>query len=213
MKPIKMSIVAVVALACIGTAFLVWSERSTATAVRSAEKDQPVRALTWTDLLPDDTIAFRPLDAASDFPEIASSPAKPWNRDELTSGRPNATPILQYYNAPRADLAGQRIALGGYMTPLMVENGRTRSFLLVPYVGACIHVPAPPPNQVILVETQDPIEVLPMWRPFTAVGTLRVETIDTGLATVGYTMALDRIDPYEESQGRLEGTRSIGDGD
>ncbi|MEL7183068.1 MAG: DUF3299 domain-containing protein, partial [Pseudomonadota bacterium] len=94
---------------------------------------------------------------------------------------------------PRADLDGTRIALAGYMTPLDFEARETQMFLLVPYVGACIHVPAPPPNQIILVQSTRPVPVLDMWQPFTAVGTLRVERLDTGLAQSAYVMDLDRM--------------------
>ena len=93
----------------------------------------------------------------------------------------------------RADLDGRRVAISGYMTPLMVEERQTKIFLLVPYVGACIHVPAPPANQIVLVETEELVPVRPMWEPFTAVGTLSVETLDTGLAEVAYTMRLERM--------------------
>ena len=100
----------------------------------------------------------------------------------------------------RADLDGRRVALAGYMTPLRVEGRRTRMFLLVPYVGACVHVPAPPPNQIVLVESTDEVGVRPMWEPFTAIGTLTVEQLDTGLAEVAYTMQLERIVSHDAEE-------------
>lgn len=47
----------------------------------------------------------------------------------------------------------------GYVLPLRAAEGRVHSFLLVPWVGACIHTPPPPPNQMIRVEAPDGIEI------------------------------------------------------
>lgn len=100
----------------------------------------------------------------------------------------------------RPDLDGKAVAIAGYMTPLAVEGERVRSFLLVPYVGACIHVPPPPANQIVLVELPEgeTIPLKDMWEPFVAVGTLKTQERQTELAEVGYTMQLARIDPYVE---------------
>jgi hypothetical protein len=52
-------------------------------------------------------------------------------------------------------LDGQNIRLPGYIVPLEVsEEGRTTEFLLVPYFGACIHVPPPPSNQIVHVKSE-----------------------------------------------------------
>jgi uncharacterized protein len=39
----------------------------------------------------------------------------------------------------------------GYMVPLEDNLEEVTEFLLVPYPGACIHVPPPPPNQIVHV--------------------------------------------------------------
>lgn len=168
-----------------------------------------VRTVKWEDLLPDGTSTMIPLDAASDFPDVMASPSPSMGMGSEMGGDMNdlmggvtgaGKDFMLAENAPRDDMDGQRIALAGYMTPIAVENNKTRTFLLVPYVGACIHVPAPPPNQVVLVEAREPVEVREMWTPFVAVGKMSVETVDTGLAEVGYTMELERIEKYEATQ-------------
>ncbi len=181
----------------------------------TADQSDALRQLQWADLLPDDLPAFQPPKSLFDMVDNGKggsnslSPNVMWSE---TGGR-MSTSVTDKADMPRAELNGQRIALAGYMTPFNVEDGMTRTFLLVPYVGACIHVPAPPPNQIVLVEAPEPVQVLAMWEPFKAVGSLRVETIDTGLAEVGYTMALERIDPYDDTGETLEGVRSANDGD
>jgi len=52
----------------------------------------------------------------------------------------------------RADLDGKTVSIGGYMLPLEYSGTKVTEFLLVPYLGACIHVPPPPPNQIVHVK-------------------------------------------------------------
>ena len=60
-------------------------------------------------------------------------------------------------------LDGKLVRLPGYALPLeMAESGVTE-FLLVPYVGACIHVPPPPPNQVVLAQLQTAYRVADLY--------------------------------------------------
>ena len=58
-----------------------------------------------------------------------------------------------------ASLNGRRVRLSGYVVPLKHKGRRVSEFLLVPYVGACIHVPPPPQNQIVYVTTKIPIKV------------------------------------------------------
>lgn len=95
------------------------------------------------------------------------------------------------------ELDGQRVRIGGYILPFdFFSGGRVTRFLLVPYVGACIHVPPPPPNQLVYVETSEPLEVGGLWDPVFAEGIMRIQRQDTDLASVAYTLELDSITPY-----------------
>jgi hypothetical protein len=50
------------------------------------------------------------------------------------------------------ELSGQRVRIPGYLLPLEISGTKVTEFLLVPYFGACIHTPPPPPNQIIHVK-------------------------------------------------------------
>ena len=100
--------------------------------------------------------------------------------------------------AVRADLDGKTVRIPGYMTPLSFDEAEVGEFLLVPYVGACVHVPPPAANQIVYVKVDGTVPVLEMWEPFLAVGTLRTEPQSTELAEVGYTMQLSHLEVYEE---------------
>jgi hypothetical protein len=56
-------------------------------------------------------------------------------------------------------LIGKSIKIPGFAVPLEGDDGfeYVKEFLLVPTFGACIHVPPPPPNQVIYVILDKPV--------------------------------------------------------
>ena len=54
-------------------------------------------------------------------------------------------------NAVVDDLDGRYVLLPGYVVPLEFSDSRIIEFLLVPWVGACIHKPPPPANQIVHV--------------------------------------------------------------
>ncbi|QIE42071.1 DUF3299 domain-containing protein [Rhodobacteraceae bacterium SC52] len=53
----------------------------------------------------------------------------------------------------------REVLVDGYVLPLRAGEGRVHSFLLVPWVGACIHTPPPPPNQMIRIDVPEGIEI------------------------------------------------------
>jgi len=55
-------------------------------------------------------------------------------------------------------LNGQTVRMPGYLLPLETEGLAIREFLLVPFVGACIHVPPPPANQMVYVQLDQAYE-------------------------------------------------------
>lgn len=90
------------------------------------------------------------------------------------------------------------VRLPGYVVPLTnAADGRLSEFLFVPYYGACIHVPPPPPNQIVHVRLSRPIEMPDMYSPFFLAGTLRAERLDDDLAGSAYTMNDAALRPYE----------------
>lgn len=73
-----------------------------------------------------------------------------------------------------ARVEGQRARLGGYVVPLAVEGDHVREFLLVPWAGACSHVPPPPPNQIVRVRGSAPLAAAAAQRSVLVAGTLRL---------------------------------------
>ena len=87
---------------------------------------------------------------------------------------------------------------GGYVVPLDFEATNVKEFLLVPFVGACIHVPPPPPNQIIYVKTAQGFDVEGSFDPVYVTGTLKVASQYTGLAETGYAIDADKVETRKE---------------
>ena len=85
------------------------------------------------------------------------------------------------------------MSLGGYVVPLDFESTRVTEFLLVPFVGACIHVPPPPANQIVYVTSAEGFEVSGLFEPVTVVGTLRTSQASTGIADAGYSLDAESV--------------------
>ncbi|MEO0762290.1 MAG: DUF3299 domain-containing protein, partial [Pseudomonadota bacterium] len=95
------------------------------------------------------------------------------------------------------DYDGQRVRIPGFMVPMGYEDDGVRDFLLVPFLGACIHVPPPPPNQIVMVTTAVPYEVVGYFEPIWVEGTLEARSTSTDLADVGYRIPDADVTLYE----------------
>ena len=69
-------------------------------------------------------------------------------------------------------LDGQTVRIPGYLLPLEFSGKEVSEFLLVPWVGACIHTPPPPPNQIVHVKSDKPVGNVSMFAPIWVTGKL-----------------------------------------
>lgn len=83
-----------------------------------------------------------------------------------------------------ADLNNTNISMSGFMLSLEFNKGMTKKFLLVPTVGACIHTPPPPLNQIVFVETTKPIEAGSRFKAVTVSGKMITENMSNNLFLV-----------------------------
>ena len=93
---------------------------------------------------------------------------------------------------------GLKIRLPGYTVPFEYgAKAEISEFLLVPYYGACLHAPPPPPNQTVFVKTEDKIQLKDLSQAVWIEGVLRVETQTSDLADAAYTIEMTGWDVYE----------------
>ncbi|CDF94745.1 MULTISPECIES: DUF3299 domain-containing protein [unclassified Pseudomonas] len=148
------------------------------------------RDLAWSEMIPPDAPPevpnMTPLHDLSQMGNALSAESAPAAKQDL----PDA-PVVKA-------LDGQQIRLPGYIVPLEVsEEGRTTDFLLVPYFGACIHVPPPPSNQIVHVKSEVGVKLDELYQPYWVEGPMQVKPSTSELADAGYQMEAEKIYVYE----------------
>jgi len=120
-------------------------------------------------------------------------------RSEIAAKRKRAM------EAVNENLNGQPVRLAGYVLPLEMGGSKITEFLLVPYVGACIHEPVPPANQIVRVKFERGFEVdgrfTPVWvqgKMITQIGNSELFLKD-GAASIpsSYTLEAGSIENYK----------------
>ena len=102
-------------------------------------------------------------------------------------------------NAPVVQALGNKVVkLAGFLVTLEGDGKAVSEFLLVPYFGACIHVPPPPSNQVVLVRTGNrPFKVNQMFDMVSVTGTLRTERARNDLASASYVIEATQVEVHK----------------
>ncbi|MDV0438261.1 DUF3299 domain-containing protein [Xanthomonas sacchari] len=145
-----------------------------------------------------DADGYRELDWSAMLPPAELKALENSDEAPVNHTGKRAMPQTGTYNTVAAVLA-RKVRLPGYVVPLDSDDaGRVREFLFVPYYGACIHVPPPPPNQIVHVRLDTPIDPPDMYSPFYLSGQLRAEILHGELAGTAYTMEQAQLHPYEK---------------
>lgn len=156
--------------------------------------DKGYRELDWKELAPDQ--------AAEDKIVAKYQPLI----DKITEGneaaaKPIYDKMIAEFNALPANpkLDGQKIKIAGYVTILEQENGLVNEFLLVPNLGACIHVPPPPLNNTLLIKPNKNkrIHIDDTYSPVWVKGIIRTKNTITNLAAAGYLIENADIELYD----------------
>jgi len=137
----------------------------------------------WEALMPPEDLSL--LQSMSRIEHAGDGPAL--LPDEIMTGR------------VRPELDKTPIRIPGFVVPLVATDDQTiTEFFLVPYFGACIHVPPPPPNQIIHVTFEPGFQLDALYNPFWVEGVLRTQSVSNDVADASYAMRAEAIRPYEE---------------
>lgn len=91
-----------------------------------------------------------------------------------------------------------KVRIPGYTVPFEFgANAEITEFLLVPYYGACLHAPPPPPNQTVFAMTEEPIKLRNLAQAVWIEGTMYTQTQESELADAAYTIRVDKVETYE----------------
>jgi len=162
------------------------------------------REIEWIELIPDSVleVLLNPPDALSAIADGSPQDILP---SEGGDGLYGASPEAERYEAAlqstevKTEFDGARVKIPGFIVPLAFDKTRMVSeFFLVPYFGACLHSPPPPPNQIIHSNFTGGISLDDIYEPFWLEGTLSVGTEITELGTAAYKIDVDRVLRYDE---------------
>ncbi len=95
------------------------------------------------------------------------------------------------------ELDGLKVRIPGYPVPFDFNpDARHKTFLFVPYMGACIHTPPPPPNQIIFVEANPAVKIPDIWQAYWIEGKLSAAKRESDMGDAAYALALEKIESY-----------------
>jgi len=95
-------------------------------------------------------------------------------------------------------LNGEKIRIPGYVVPLdFSAKSEHTEFLLVPYFGACLHTPPPPPNQIVFVKADPAAKIPNIYDPVWLEGTMKTGKFSSELGNSAYELNLSKLEPYE----------------
>ncbi len=138
------------------------------------------REITWDDLIPpgvpySEIIGEGEMDEANDL----------W-RPVFDSNATKLNPALN----------GALIKMPGFIIPLETTSDGVTEFILVPYVGACLHTPPPPPNQLVFVKSKTPWPSDDLFGAVWVTGFIQHELQSTDIADIGYALEADKMEVY-----------------
>jgi hypothetical protein len=95
-------------------------------------------------------------------------------------------------------LDGQLVRIPGFVVPVEFDEESITEFFLVPYFGACIHSPPPPPNQIIYVHAPYGLQLNTLYDPFWISGTINTTLVENYMATAAYSLKMASYEAYTE---------------
>ncbi|WP_067586719.1 DUF3299 domain-containing protein [Endozoicomonas ascidiicola] len=168
-------------LVAVLSAFLVFGQSALAKDA-PAEKETEVTELSWDKLAP----------------PVEEDMIKKYEAGEITPAEAIAY-VTELGKVPVQSLNETRVRVPGYLVPLNIRKDQTATeLLLVPTLGACIHVPPPPPNQTIFIRYPEGIKVTEAgYTPYWVEGVIKVERNESEYTEVLYAITPDSIIEYE----------------
>lgn len=160
------------------------------------------KTVQWTDLMPADD-----LDALLNPPSYITDIEDGSVEDQISNQIQNTIAAAgddRYQQALVSsrvinEMDGQAIRIPGFIVPLEFDDDQTiTQFFLVPFFGACIHVPPPPPNQIIFVDFPEGIKLEALYDPFWISGVVNTSFVENDVASAAYSLDMQHYERYTE---------------
>lgn len=155
-----------------------------------AAKSGTTRTIDWDDLMPKDWDPMKLIDSLK--------------LDKLKDSDPRAQEAMDKLKAmwsaapANTELNGANIRIAGFAVPLEWNKQEAKEFLLVPYFGACVHVPPPPANQIIHVTAATPYKSKGYMDAVWVTGKVSVSMVKTAMGDSVYRLQASKVEAYKE---------------
>lgn len=171
-------------------------------AASDKKKDSPYETVEWLDLMPEDD-----LDTLLNPPEYINEIVEGSEDDQISNQMQNAIVAASDDRYQQAlvstrvvkEMDGALIRIPGFIVPLEFSSEQvTTEFFLVPFFGACIHAPPPPPNQIIFVSYPKGVQLGSLYTPYWLSGKLKASLVENDMATAAYTLELENVTEFTD---------------
>ncbi len=158
------------------------------------------KKIQWVELMPPEDIEalYNPPEELFDIPEGSEGDMSDQVFATLMQAMDNdyqnalsSTKIIEALNETK-------IKIPGFVVPVNIEGDKTTEFFIVPYFGACLHYPAPPPNQTIYAIYKPGFSLENIYEPYDFSGLLTTSIKENELATAAYHLQIELIEDYTE---------------
>lgn len=196
----KAKVLATVLLFLSALAVTMAQASSSSAPVNKPAKPTEFKTIEWPDLMPQ-----QDLDALLNPPEYLADIEDGSPEDQISSQISSSIAAAmddRYQQALvstniRPEMNGQAIRIPGFIVPLEFSDDQViTEFFIVPFFGACIHVPPPPPNQIIYVKYPKGFKLESLYDPFWLSGVLKTTLIENDMATAAYAMEVHLMEDY-----------------
>ncbi|MGB0662429.1 MAG: DUF3299 domain-containing protein [Pontibacterium sp.] len=165
------------------------------TAVAHAElppvNGEPVTQLDWSALMPEDYS----LDSLFDDQQEQLANIDDYSNEAMLLMDEMMAKLQSAPIVPEMD--GKMVRIPGFVVPVQGDGETIKTFFLVPYFGACLHLPPPPSNQIVYVNFEPGTSIDNLYDAIWVTGKLTIENTHNDLASSGYSLEAYVIEPYE----------------
>ena len=170
---------------------------------QAVNEEASFETIEWVSLIPEDVleILLNPPEYISDIEDgSADDTISSQIKNALTAASDDKYQQALVSTEVNADMNGAMVRIPGFVVPLEFNDDQTvTQFFLVPYFGACLHMPPPPPNQIILVNAAGQGIPMPdLYVPFWISGKLETTISENEIAMSAYSLEMMAHEIYDE---------------
>ncbi len=158
----------------------------------------------WIDLIPEDDLQalFNPPEYLNDIADgsVADQLNNPLhNNDAYFTAEDDSYQRALTSTRVVAEIDNAAIRIPAFIVPLEFDDQqKVTQFFLVPFFGACIHQPPPPPNQTIFGHYPQGFTLESLYEPLWVLGVMKTSTVTNEMATAAYSMDVHHLEVYLE---------------